>query len=172
MHVDRLDHINHTFGHALGDEALRKLALELKQLSGTDCLIARHGGNTFLTLFRCNRNSNEADALARRLIAITRTEQRVNGVAVRLDGTCGLRADTSDEADSPAIAATLIEEAFIALDVAVKQGGGCALEFSSQYGERVRGDFLIESTLRAAIDSGRVGSTCTTSLSFHNLTAM
>lgn len=156
LHVDRIDHINHTFGHALGDEALRKLALELKQLSGTDCLIARHGGNTFLTLFRCAKNNNEADALARRLIAITRAEQRVNGVAVRLDGTCGLRADTSNEADSPAIATTLIEEAFIALDVAVKQGGGCVLEFSSQYGERVRGDFLIESTLRAAIDSGRV----------------
>lgn len=156
LHVDRIDHINHTFGHALGDEALRKLALELKQLSGPDCLIARHGGNTFLTLFRCTRNSNETDALARRLIAITRTEQKANGVAVRLDGTCGLRVAPNEETNSPANATTLIEEAFIALDVAVKQGGGHVLEFSSHYGERVRGDFLIESTVRAAIDSGRV----------------
>lgn len=158
LHVDRIDHINHTFGHALGDGALRKLAQELKPLVGPDCLIARHGGNTFLALLRCADNGTETEALAQKLIAITRREQYVNGVAVRLDGACGLRSESSDEAfgQSGGSANALIEEAFIALDMALKQGGGNVMEFASEYGERVRGDFLIESTVRAAIDSGHV----------------
>lgn len=160
LHIERIDHINHTFGHALGDGALRKLAEELKALVGPDCLIARHGGNTFLALLRGTSARAGAGALAQQLIAITRKEQNVHGVALRLDGTCGLRTESPDEtrqqSGTPADANSLIEEAFIALDIALKQGGGNALEFASEYGERVRGDFLIESTVRAAIDSTRV----------------
>lgn len=158
LHVDRIDHINHTFGHALGDGALRKLAEELKPLVGPDCLIARHGGNTVLALLRGTLRSTGAELLARRLIAITRKEQTVNGVAIRLDGSCGLRSESDEEAggQTATSANALIEEAFIALDIALKQGGGHVQEFASEYGERVRGDFLIESTVRAAIDSGRV----------------
>ena len=154
LHVDRIDHINHTFGHALGDEALRKLAQELKQLVGPDCLVARHGGNTFLALFRCAERGTEAHSLARQLIALTRKEHKVSGVAIRLDGTCGLRSDANTGARGHA--STLIEEAFIALDIGLKQGGGHVHEFAAEYGERVRGEFLIESTVRAAIESGRV----------------
>ena len=164
LHIERIDQINHTFGHALGDGALRKLAEELKALVGPDCLIARHGGNTFLALLRGTNSRAGADALAQQLIAITRKERNVHGVAVRLDGACGLRTESRGEtrlqndapADAPTDANSLIEEAFIALDIALKQGGGNVLEFASEYGERVRGDFLIESTIRAAIDSTRV----------------
>jgi diguanylate cyclase (GGDEF)-like protein len=160
LHVDRIDHINHTFGHALGDSALRKLADELKPLIAPNCLIARHGGNTFVVLLRSPENSDETEAFARQLIAITQREQTVNGVAVRLDGTCGVCSSSSNEAkvlaDAPEDATALIEAAFIALDIALKQGGGQVQEFVGKFGDRVRGDFLIESTVRAAIDSGRV----------------
>jgi len=158
LHVDRIDHINHTFGHALGDSALRKLAEALKPLIGRDCLIARHRGNTFLALLRCAENNGAANDLAHRLIAATRREQTANGVAVRLDGTCGLRSDSGDAAQGNAApsATALIEDAFITLDIALQQGGGQVLEFAREYGERVRGDFLIESTVRSAIDAGRV----------------
>lgn len=160
LHVDRIDHINHTFGHALGDGALRKLAEELKPLINANCLIARHGGNTFIALLRGVEKDDGAAALAQKLIAATRKEQTVNDVAIRLDGTCGLCSDSDKDAqaiaDAPKGATALIEAAFIALDIALKQGGGQVQEFSGKFGERVRGDFLIESTVRAAIDSGRV----------------
>lgn len=156
LHVDRIDHINRTFGHALGDSALHKLAEELKPLIGNNCLIARHRGNTFVALLRSAENSSAPDDLARQLIAATRKEQTVTGVAVRLDGTCGLRSDAGRETPGQADATALIEDAFIALDIALKQGGGNIQEFASEYGDRVRGDFLIESTVRTAIDSGHV----------------
>jgi diguanylate cyclase (GGDEF)-like protein len=152
IQVDRINHINRTFGHAFGDGALRKLADELRQLVGPDCLIVRHGGNTFMALLRSPRVGAVANALAQQILALTRKEQYVDHVAVRLDGTCGISIAAHDLQNPDA----LTEQAFIALYIALKQGGGNVRIYANEFSERARGDFLIESTLSAAIDAGRV----------------
>lgn len=152
LHIDRIEHVNRTFGHTLGDGALHGLAAEMKALIGGDCLIVRYGGNTFLGLLRHPAASDAAGELARHLLALTHRERTIGGVVIRLDGSCGTRTDRG----APDDAERLIEDAFIALDSAMKQGGGKMLEYSDEFGERVRGEFLIESSLRSAIDSGRV----------------
>lgn len=162
LHVDRLDRLNNIFGYALGDGALLGLGQHLRALVNTDCLIARRGDSTFVVMLRSRTEHADADAIviARHLLTLTRKEQRVGSVTVRLDGTCGLSATPgvlSDKETGPPVGADkLIEEAFIALDVALKSGGGQVQAYAREFGEQVRDDFLIESTLRAAIDLGRV----------------
>lgn len=162
MQVERIDHINHAFGHTFGDGALRKLADELRQLVTADCLIVRHGGNTFMALLRSKNAQAATVNTAQTMLALTRKEQHVNQVAVRLDGTCGLSIDTLYGRRGQPIAtdvlpsAALVEEAFIALFIAIKQGGGYSQAYVEEFGEQARGEFLIESTLSAAIDAGHV----------------
>ena len=66
LDVDRFKQINDVFGHAVGDEALRKVAgAVLSCVRSTDTLI-RYGGDEFLLIF----SSIESGAFARRLTQI------------------------------------------------------------------------------------------------------
>lgn len=48
--VDLFKHVNDTYGHAAGDEALAAVAAELKTLAGSDGLAGRWGGDEFIAL--------------------------------------------------------------------------------------------------------------------------
>lgn len=160
LHVDRLDRLNNVFGYALGDGALLGLGRHLRALVNADCLVARRGDSTFVVMLRSRAEHADATSIARHLLTLTRKEQRVGSVTIRLDGTCGLCSTAGALSDGETATSTsaneLIEEAFIALDIALKNGGGQVQAYAQEFGEQVRGDFLIESTLRAAIDLGRV----------------
>jgi diguanylate cyclase len=50
MDLDRFKQINDTLGHALGDLALREMALRMQQILPSDAVLARHGGDEFMLL--------------------------------------------------------------------------------------------------------------------------
>jgi diguanylate cyclase (GGDEF)-like protein/PAS domain S-box-containing protein len=49
--IDRFKQVNDHHGHHTGDEVLRQLAAELRQLCGPDVLLARQAGDEFLAFF-------------------------------------------------------------------------------------------------------------------------
>lgn len=60
--LDGFKPINDTFGHAAGDEALKKVGLALRHNTRESDIIARMGGDEFTVLLR---STNEADAQAK-----------------------------------------------------------------------------------------------------------
>lgn len=152
LHIDRLDHLNHNFGHRLGDAALTALGQRLAQVIGPDLFIARQAGDTLVALHRSASGTDDSTGLAERLLAIVREEQEIDGIVVRLDGKCAIRRDPG----TPAEAQTILADALIALDVAAGQGNAAIIPYEDRFGARVRRDYTIESTLRSAIDHGRV----------------
>lgn len=152
LHIDRLDHLNHNFGHSLGDAALAKLGQRLTGLLGPDTFIARQTGDTIVALYRYGESDEDAEDLARRILGVVRSEEELTGIVIRLDGSCAIRHDPG----APAEAQSILAEALIALDVAATQGGAAIVEYQASFGARVRVDYLIESSLRTAIDHGIV----------------
>ena len=152
LHIDRLDHLNHNFGHSLGDAALAKLGQRLGTLLGPDTFIARQTGDTIVALHRYTTAEDDAETLAQRILAIVRSEEELDGIVIRLDGSCAIRHDPGP----PAGAQGILADALIALDVAATQGGAAIVHYRESFGTRVRVDYLIESSLRTAIDRGVV----------------
>ena len=52
--VNKLKLINDMYGHRIGDEALKALAVELKKMAGPDCVAARIGGDEFGVVLPAN----------------------------------------------------------------------------------------------------------------------
>ena len=50
--IDHFKRINDTHGHETGDRVLKAVARNLSGISGSNCYIARHGGEEFVVLFR------------------------------------------------------------------------------------------------------------------------
>ena len=68
LDVDHFKAINDNFGHAVGDEVLRRLVVSCKALLGDGCILARLGGEEFAALLP-NADLDGAKAIAERLRA-------------------------------------------------------------------------------------------------------
>ena len=64
--MNKLKLINDVHGHRIGDEALRALAAELKQMAGPDCVVARIGGDEFGVVFPSNYDALSARRIGTR----------------------------------------------------------------------------------------------------------
>ena len=70
--VDKFKHVNDTYGHAAGDDALAAVADEVRKMVGTDGLASRWGGDEFIALLCVE----EAEAHKR-------AQEMIDAVAVR-----------------------------------------------------------------------------------------
>jgi diguanylate cyclase (GGDEF)-like protein len=65
--LDKLKLINDMYGHRVGDEALKALAVELKKVVGPDCVAARIGGDEFGVVLPANYDILSARRMRSRL---------------------------------------------------------------------------------------------------------
>jgi diguanylate cyclase (GGDEF)-like protein len=96
--IDRFKHINDTYGHQAGDQALIELARTLKHAlrSGDD--LYRIGGDEFAAVIEVQR-SDEAIGVADRLVAAARRIGRTVSVGVAVQPLGELAEDTLRRAD-------------------------------------------------------------------------
>ena len=59
LSLDNFKAINDGFGHAYGDELLRKIVKRINMRLGSDCVVARLGGSEFVVLIKDNENVKE-----------------------------------------------------------------------------------------------------------------
>ena len=99
--LDGLKKLNDSFGHGVGDEALRTLAQRLVRFSRASDVVARLGGDEFAVILPRTDRAGAAE-MARRLQGSVENEPltAVPGRELRLAVSCGLASFPEDASDS------------------------------------------------------------------------
>ncbi|OIQ79412.1 diguanylate cyclase YdeH [mine drainage metagenome] len=109
--IDRFKWVNDTYGHPVGDTALRQFAAALKSSVREDEPLYRFGGEEFLALLRCSTPDCQHKASERILDVIRSSPVEVDpGLTLNLTATLGV-ASVGDQEDL----ASAIERADAAL---------------------------------------------------------
>jgi diguanylate cyclase (GGDEF)-like protein len=117
--LDRLKQVNDRHGHAAGDQLLRCFAEQLQANLRPGDAVARYGGDEFVVLLEDLPDAAGVEAVAARLLEVTRECELPPGLPVRPSASVGI-ALTSD----PDVTAdTLISRADQAMYCAKRAGG-------------------------------------------------
>jgi diguanylate cyclase (GGDEF)-like protein len=90
MDLDRFKEINDALGHECGDDLLRKVGSQLRELVGDRGTVARLGGDEFAVVAPGLGNGARALALARELAAGIGRPRTVAGLELQVDASVGL----------------------------------------------------------------------------------
>ena len=158
LDFDRFKITNDTLGHSAGDELLRQIAMRLRSsLRATDVmgddpacnLVGRFGGDEFLVLLNDLKSPADAAAVAARLLDSLTAIYSVVGSEVQSSASIGIV--TSEQC--PVSAEEVVRNADVAMYVAKRSGGGCAVIFDEAMQTQVTRHMSIETNLRKAIGS-------------------
>jgi diguanylate cyclase (GGDEF)-like protein/PAS domain S-box-containing protein len=144
--LDRFKEVNDMFGLAAGDDVLRQLAQQLRNLAG-EAHLARLGGDEFILITPNGDHPALAEVLARRLHAAVATDLERNGQHLHVGVSIGIAIFPTDGAD----ATTLLNNADAALTRAKAAGRGKTRFFEIEMDNRVRERRIIEQELSSAI---------------------
>ncbi len=144
--IDGFKEVNDMFGHAAGDEVLRKLSLQLRAVAG-DAYLARLGGDEFTLITPNGDQPALAEILVRRLQAAVAADQESNNQTMRVGISIGVAIFPTDGAD----ATTLLSNADAALYRAKTAGRGKTRFFEVEMDNRLRERRTIQHELGSAI---------------------
>ena len=144
--LDGFKEVNDMFGHAVGDDALRKLSQQLRAFAG-DAYLARLGGDEFTLITPNGDQPALAEILARRLQAAVATDLELNGQHLRVGISIGVAIFPADGAD----ATTLLNNADAALYRAKTAGRGKTRFFEVEMDNRLRERRTIQHELGSAV---------------------
>jgi diguanylate cyclase (GGDEF)-like protein/PAS domain S-box-containing protein len=144
--VDGFKEVNDMFGHAAGDDVLRKLSLQLRAVAG-DAYLARLGGDEFTLITPNGDQPALAEILVRRLQAAVAADQESNNQPSRVGISIGVAIFPTDGADATA----LLSNADAALYRAKTAGRGKTRFFEVEMDNRLRERRTIQHELGSAI---------------------
>jgi diguanylate cyclase (GGDEF)-like protein len=130
--LDGFKQVNDTFGHLAGDECLRQVAARLQSTLGSDCFVARIGGDEFALLIYGARLPAEVEGDADALIRAIQQPAVWNGQTSRLGASIGI-AIPEWTTRNPA---QLFTQADLALYAAKKAGRNTYRVFTSRLSPR------------------------------------
>ncbi|MEX2318888.1 MAG: EAL domain-containing protein, partial [Bauldia sp.] len=94
--LDRFKQVNDTLGHPIGDLLLRAVADRLRRLVRSSDIVARFGGDEFVIVQTPISDSEEAAALARRIVASLSETYEVDGHQVVIGASVGIALSPRD----------------------------------------------------------------------------
>jgi diguanylate cyclase (GGDEF)-like protein/PAS domain S-box-containing protein len=116
--LDGFKSINDTLGHEVGDELLKVIAQRLKQCLRSADVVARLGGDEFVVLLQDLHGSEDAAAVARKILAAVGEPVEVQDLHCRVTASIGICLFPDDAQDER----TLMKNADIAMYLAKEQG--------------------------------------------------
>ena len=96
--LDQFKQVNDTLGHPRGDMLLRAVADRLRRLVRSSDIVARFGGDEFVVVQTPISDSEEAAALARRIVASLGETYEVDGHQVVIGASVGIALSPRDAA--------------------------------------------------------------------------
>lgn len=148
LDVDRFKDINDTSGHAVGDKLIVAVGARLSQHLGSECFIARFGGDEF-ALFRHLR-AGELHDLGPLVMQAFREPLPTDGTTLKVTVSLGLARSPEHGTD----AQELMRHADIALYVAKRNGRDQAVCFDADMAQHLTQKREIEVGLRKALANG------------------
>ena len=120
LDLDKFKEINDSFGHLIGDEALRQVANCLESSVRAVDTVSRYGGDEFLVLLSDVSQPSDAMLVADKMLALIDVPAHIGDHVVQLSASIGISLYPEDGKD----AGTLIERADAAMYRAKRRGAG------------------------------------------------
>ena len=95
LDLDRFKNINDTYGHAVGDDAIKKTGMILKECFRNSDAVCRVGGDEFL-IFICRNSESMGDFFIKRITRAMESFNRSNPLGYRLVASVGYKAFAID----------------------------------------------------------------------------
>jgi diguanylate cyclase (GGDEF)-like protein len=146
--LDGFKAANDTMGHAAGDELLRHAAHRLKEAVRPHDNVIRLGGDEFVVILENNLRVEDAAIVAKRVISAFRPKFKLIAGTAVLGTSIGISSFPSDGDD----AATLLQNADVAMYSVKTSGKGNFRFFDPDFYEALRRELEYEQELRRAIE--------------------
>ena len=148
--LDRFKEINDIHGHKAGDQVLRLVASQLRNLARESDMVGRISGDEFLMIVNL-RAPVDAERLARRILEQLRTPVQVHPIPLLSAASIGIAiAEPGDTPD------TLIENADMAMYVAKQRGRGRYAVYQPSLRERLEAKLHLQEELRLGLGRGEL----------------
>ena len=148
--LDQFKQVNDTLGHSRGDELLCSVADRLRTVVRDSDLVARLGGDEFVIVQSPLRRSEQAAALAKRVVALLNEIFEIDGHQVMVGASVGISVAPHDGIDAD----TLLKNADMALYRAKADGRGTWRFFEKDMDIEAQARRSLELDLRNALASG------------------
>ena len=147
--LDGFKAINDTMGHAAGDELLRHAAHRLQEAVRPHDNVVRIGGDEFVVILENHLRVEDAAIVARRVIFAFKPKFKLLAGTAVLGTSIGISSFPSDGDD----AATLLQNADVAMYSVKTSGKGSFRFFDPEFYEALRKELEYEQELRRAIET-------------------
>jgi len=126
--LDRFKTVNDSLGHATGDAVLQSVAKRLREALRDTDTVSRQGGDEFVILLPEINTAQDADRVAKKLLATLAEPQMAGGSAVPVTASIGISVYPEHGQD----AESLVHCADMAMYEAKRSGGGNYCFFRSE----------------------------------------
>jgi diguanylate cyclase (GGDEF)-like protein len=147
LDLDRFKVINDSLGHTVGDQLLRRVADRLRACVREGDTVARLGGDEFVILVTRISSENDADTIARKILAAVRLPFAVEQRDFFLTTSVGVSLYPTDGVD----AETLLQNADTAMYRAKEQGRDTYQLYAPAMNARAAERLSLENRLRQAL---------------------
>ena len=99
LDLDGFKEVNDTYGHEIGDQALREVARRIEAVIGERDIVSRFGGDEFTVLVADIKAPAEAEAMARRIVAALSAKMVLDGCECFVGASVGISICPRDGQD-------------------------------------------------------------------------
>ena len=157
LDLDRFKVVNDSLGHSAGDQLLGEVGCRLQNLLRGGDIVARLGGDEFVVLLPDVDGSDEAVAIAQRVLAAIRRPIDVDGDEVFSTASMGIALwHARAAADGTATAEALVRDADTAMYRAKARGRDRYEIFDEDLRTQATAKFHLENFLRKAVELGEL----------------
>ncbi len=151
LDLDNFKNINDTYGHGIGDEVLRQVAIRLKSGKRDHEIVARMGGDEFMLLAGPVNGPEDVARIAQRILNSLGKPLLIEGREFSVGTSIGIAMTPQDGKD----AATLMKHADMALYRTKHEGRRGYRLFQKGMDDAVKQRHKLEIDLKEALDKGQ-----------------